>query len=171
MNYSDLKLKKNNEIKEIEWDGNIIKVSQYLPIINKLDIITLAVQEGFSQDVYISNAVQAISQVFTVMYYTDLEFTQEEKNNPFILYDEMKSNGLLDEIFKAIPSEELEDIYEGLFTFQRAKEETRLSLSATIRELLETLPDKFEEIGKLVENFDPEQYENVLNFAKANGMR
>lgn len=171
MNYSDLKVKKNNEQKEIVWNDNTIKVKQYLPIIYKLEIITNAVQEGFSADVYISKAVEAIANVFTVFYYTDLEFTQEEKNNLFILYDEMYSSGLLDTIFAAIPKEELEEIYEGVYTFQRAKEETRLSISATIRELIETLPQNFEEIGKMVENFDPEQYQKVLDFAKATGQR
>lgn len=171
MKYSDLKLIRNQETKEIQFGENTINVLQYLPIEDKIDIITQAVQDSFSYDTYIDAALEAFWQVYTVFYYTDLEFTDNQKENIFRLYDEMSSNGLLKTIMEAIPQEEISEIWEGLYSFKISKEQNFRSLAIELRDIVDRLPKNFEEMSKAMENFNPEAYQNIMNFAESAGNR
>ena len=44
--YSSLKLKINEEIKEIDFNGNKIEVKQYLPIRDKIDLVDITLQKS-----------------------------------------------------------------------------------------------------------------------------
>ena len=51
-------------------------------------------------------------------------------------------------------------------------ENNEKSFSAKLADFMEELPNKMQEAAKIAENFDPEQFKNVINFATAaNGGR
>ena len=51
-------------------------------------------------------------------------------------------------------------------------ENNEKSFAAKLADFMEELPNKMQEAAKIAENFDPEQFKNVINFATAaNGGR
>lgn len=115
--FSKLKIKKvDDSIKTIEFEEQAIEVRQYLPIQEKLALIGKVIELAHEQDYNYANPVK--EDVFltleTVFAYTNLSFTDKQKEDLPKLYDTIFSSGLLDEILKAIPMKEISDLRSGL---------------------------------------------------------
>jgi hypothetical protein len=84
----------------------------------------------------------------------------------------MKSTGFLDEFLKHIDPvlygemlEDIEDIAEKSMTYKS-------TAASVLRNFIEDLPANAEAAAQIVENFDPDKYQAVVDFAKAaNGGR
>jgi hypothetical protein len=46
--------------------------------------------------------------------YTNINFTEKQKENPTKLYDLLEENGLIDAVISLIPSTEYQTLYEGV---------------------------------------------------------
>lgn len=114
--FTKLKCKINDSISHIEFNGETIEVKQYLPIQEKLTLIGDVVMQAHEQDANYSNPVKA--DVFTdleiVFAYTNISFTEKQKEDLPKLYDTLKSSGLLKTIIDAIPGEEYCGIWAGV---------------------------------------------------------
>lgn len=104
-------------IKEIEFNGEKIKVKQYLPANQKLSLIGTIVELAHEEDFQFANPVKV--NFFTcleiVYAYTDLEFDPtEQEENPGDIYDRLHNSGLLDDIMAAIPQTECQEIVMGV---------------------------------------------------------
>ena len=115
--FTKLKLKTDDSVKHIQINDEItIEVRQYLPIQEKLKLIGDVVMQAHEQDANYSNPVKA--EVFRdleiVFAYTNLSFTDKQKEDLPKLYDMLKSSGLLDKIIETIPEAEYNDIYGGV---------------------------------------------------------
>ena len=99
-------------------------------------------------------------------------FTSEEKESPDIIYDCIKSSGLLDVVIDNIPEEEYNELFSYLTTMVEEKKELSKTLSGAISKLINELPEKAQEAKNIIDTFDQEKFENVVNFAAAaNGNR
>lgn len=115
--FSKLKCKINEDIKELQLSDDItIEVKQYLPIQEKLKLIGRVVELAHEEDYNYSNPVKA--NVFTelemVFAYTNLSFTDKQKEEPSKLYDLLVSSGALGKILITIPLDEVTVICEGV---------------------------------------------------------
>lgn len=114
--YSKFKIKLNNSVKNIEFKDYQIEVKQYLPVDDKLTVISKILNNSYDQDFNYSNPVKI--QVFTVLEiifaYTNITFTQKQKENIPELYDELSNSGIIEEIYKAIPEKELDFLQKGI---------------------------------------------------------
>ena len=110
-----LGLKINQEIKTIEFNEQIIEVKQYLPVNNKLELISNVINLAHDENNF-SNPVKV--NVFTtleIMYaYTNINFTEKQKEDPTKLYDMLISSGLICEVINAIPEVEYHEIICGV---------------------------------------------------------
>lgn len=116
VSFSKLKVKPVDEIKTITIGDVEIEVRQYLPIQEKLALIGRVIESAHEQDYNYANPMKedvflALEVVFT---YTNLSFTDKQKEDLPKLYDTILSSGILDEILKAIPMKELSDLRSGL---------------------------------------------------------
>ena len=115
--FSKLKCKINEDIKELKLSDDItIEVKQYLPIQEKLKLIGRVVELAHEEDYNYSNPVKA--NVFTeleiVFAYTNLSFTDKQKEEPAKLYDLLVSSGTLNEILITIPMDEVTMICDAV---------------------------------------------------------
>lgn len=114
--FTKLKCKINDSISHIEFNGETIEVKQYLPVQEKLKLIGDVVMQAHEQDENYSNPVKA--DVFTdleiVFAYTNISFTDKQKEDLPKLYDTLKSSGLLKLIIDAIPGEEYCSVWAGI---------------------------------------------------------
>lgn len=115
--YSKLKLKTNEEVKQVKLNDDItIEVKQYLPIQEKLALIGRVAEYAHMEDANYSNPVKAavLRDIIVVENYTNLTFTDKQKEDVAKLYDQLYSNGIIDIIITAIPAEEYNAIVNGV---------------------------------------------------------
>ena len=114
--FTKLGLKSNNEIAIIDFNEQAIEVKQYLPVEEKLDLITNVLELSHDQNNF-SNPVKV--QVYTTLEmiekYTNINFTEKQKENPTKLYDLLSGNGLVEKIIEAIPQVEYDTVIKGIY--------------------------------------------------------
>ena len=114
--FSKLNIKKvNNEVKNIQFNDVEIEVKQYLPIQDKLTVIGNAINNAADGNRFVNPAKLDMYTTLEVLYaYADISFTEKQKEDSAKLYDLVISSGLIDEIYKAIPEQELNIIYTNV---------------------------------------------------------
>ena len=115
LSFNKLGLKPNNEIQYIELNEQIIEVKQYLPVEEKLELITNVLELSHDSNNF-SNPVKV--SVYTTLEivekYTNVNFTEKQKENPTKLYDLLVGNGFAATVIKAIPEPEYDEILTGI---------------------------------------------------------
>jgi hypothetical protein len=105
--FTKLQLKKINESKEFTYNEQIITVKQYLPIADKLALIG-RVLNAASDEYNFANPVKldmylSLEIVFT---YTNLSFTDKQKEDIGKLYDLLEENDIFDKVIELLPEQE-----------------------------------------------------------------
>lgn len=170
--YSSLKLKAKEDIKEIDFNGNKIEVKQYLPIADKIDLVDITLQKSKEEDLYNPLKVNMFFHLHLVYLYTNISFTDKQKEDEEKLYDILDSNGLIDAIVAAIPENEYVDLLNK--TAEKIDNELKYNTTtaAIISKIINELPAQAEAMSEIIDSFDPTKYQAVLDFAKAaNGNR
>ena len=90
-----LGLKKNTNIIPLEWNGQIIEIKQYLPIEDKSEVIEHIVNKSLDDNSFANPIRLEINTVLEIMYaYTNINFTDKQKEESLNLYDLLVSSGL-----------------------------------------------------------------------------
>ena len=170
--FSNLKLKTKNEITEIDFEGNKIEVKQYLPISDKIDLIDITLQKAKEDRLYNPLKIEMYFNLHLVYLYTNIKFTEKQKEDEEKLYDILDSNGLINAIIAAIPEKE----YNNLLSKANEKIINELKYNTTtaaiISKIVDDLPAQAQAMADIIDNFNPEKFQNVIDFAKAaNGGR
>ena len=164
--FTKLKCKVNEEIKEVKLNDEItIEVKQYLPIQEKLALIGRVVEFAHEQDANYSNPVKA--NVFTeleiVFEYTNISFTDKQKEDKPKLYDMLESSGIIATVIDNIPEEEVTSIWEGVIDSIEAIYKYQNSILGILDTIKQDYSNLDLDIQKLKDNItDPE----VLTFVK-----
>ena len=155
--FTKLKCKIDDSIKQVKINEEItIEVKQYLPIQEKLGLIGRVVELAHEQDANYSNPVKA--DVFTkleiIFTYSNITFTDKQKEDTPKLYDMLASSGIIDTIINNIPTDEymtivggVEDTIESVYKYQNS-----------VLGILDTLKDNYGmlegELGKITETLE-----------------
>ena len=172
MNYKDLKLEKSKAIKVFDWNGKQISINKYLSMDDKYDIVMIALQKSFEDGIYNPIKLDMFFHLNLVYMYTDLIFDDEDRTDEVKLYDELKGSGFLDKFLQNIDPQEYKELQEDVEEISALKMKYNSTAASVLKAFVEDLPANAEAAQKIVENFDPEKYSAVVNFAKAaNGGR
>ena len=173
VSYASMKLKMIEDIEKITFNGIDIEILKYLPIEEKYNLISITLQKSLENDnVYNSVLMDMYFHLYLVFLYTNISFTDKQKEDEAKLYDILKSNGLLDEIINKIPENEYNMLYSYLEEEASKKMESKRSVASLITSLINDLPSQAQAAMDIVENFDKDKFKNVLEFAEyANGGR
>ena len=114
--FSKLKCKINEVENEIVFGEEKIMVKQYLPIQEKLRIIGNVVELAHEEEYHFPNPVKAkvFCELETIFRYTNITFTDKQKEDLGKLYDILKSSGLIEAVLNAIPDEEYVNLVQGV---------------------------------------------------------
>jgi len=165
VSYASLKLKVEDSIKKAE--GTEIEVLQYLPIEDKYDLIKITLQKSRIEGLYNPLILDMYFHLFIVYMYTNISFTDKQRENEYKIYDSLKSTGLLDKILEAIPENEYNDLITFLTDELELREKYNLSFSGMISKVINDLPANAEAAMEIVNGFDKEKFGNVIDFAKS----
>lgn len=173
MKFSDLKLKAKDAIKIINpIKGVEIKVKQYLPMEEKVNLVQIALQQSIEDGVYNEGLLIAYFNTYIVMFYSDLEFSDEEKQDIISIFDILDTNGIITAVCDAIPETEFHDLTDLLNSQHDNNIVYKQSAAYLIGQFINVLPQQMEKVSEIINDFDPSKYQAVVDFATAaNGGR
>lgn len=113
--FAKLGLKINNEVNTVIINDQEITVKQYLPVNEKLALIGDVIEQAADNNNF-ANPVKL--EVFTkleiVFNYTNLTFTEKQKEDLVKLYDTLESNNIFNQIMAAMDELELKTVVESI---------------------------------------------------------
>ena len=110
-----LGLKVNQNVKNIEFNEQIIEVKQYLPINEKLELISSVINSAADENNFSNPVKENVFLTLEILYhYTNINFTDKQKEDPVKLYDLVVSSGLANKVTDLIPEEELDEVINGV---------------------------------------------------------
>ena len=172
VSYANMKLKVNTEVKTFDFGGQKVEVLQYLPAQDKYDLLMVTLQKSLENGAYNEFKLNLYFELNLVYMYTNISFTEKQREDEFKLYDTLKSNGFYEPFFQAINEDEYNELFAQLNAIKEASSAYRMSAGALISQLIDDLPANAEAAAKIVENFDPKQFKAVVDFVTyANGGR
>ena len=138
--FTKLGLKVNQEVKNIEFNGQSIEVKQYLPVNEKLELITNVINSAADDNNFVNPVKINVLTTLEIMYaYTNINFTDKQQENIAKLYDLIISSGLAKEVINAIPENEYHEILSGVKTSVESIYEYRSSALG----VLESISDEY----------------------------
>ena len=165
--YAGLKLKVNTDTKTFDFNENKIEVLQYLPIEDKYSLINIALQNAKEGNIYNQVKLEAYFNLYIVMMYTNITFTDKQKEDLLKLYDCLESNGIINSVIENMAEGEYDQLYQYLVDTMNDSLHYNNTTAGVINNLIENLPAQADEMQKIVNNFDKEKFQNVLDFARS----
>lgn len=114
--FTKLGLKRKDEVKTVNVNNNVIEVKQYLPINDKLALISRVINLSHDSSNNFANPVQVevIGTIEIIAAYTNLSFTEKQKEDYAKLYDLLEENGITKDLISAIPEDEYAFLINGI---------------------------------------------------------
>lgn len=109
--FTKLGLTKDSEINHVFWNDQDIEVKTYLPSIEKLELCSRIINESVDDHNFYNPGRVAIYQAIEIISaYTNIKFTDAQKEDPCKLFDLFRVSGLMTKIYNAIPEDEIQAI-------------------------------------------------------------
>ena len=170
--YASLKLKNEVKTENFDFEGHKIEVLQYLPIEDKYSLVNITLQKAKEGAIYNPVKIDWFFHLNLIYMYSNITFTEKQREDEAKLYNALVTNGLRDAIIEKIPESEYQTLFSYIDTLMQDTLTYKNSISGSIAEIVQTLPERAEQMSKIVDNFDKDKFQEVINFAKAaNGGR
>lgn len=110
--FSKLTLQKNFQVKEWSFNEQSIEVKQYLSIKERMDIAQLVIQQviDFNNEFLNEFAFHMYMDLAIVFNYTNLSFTDKQKEDLYKLYDLLVGSGFMKELKKQVDCNQTDDL-------------------------------------------------------------
>lgn len=112
VSFSKLGLTKNNDIKTIEYNGQIIEIKQYLSINDKAtiasNILNYSLGDGSARFIN-PMQVEVYTVILGIQAYTNINFTEKQKEDIGKLYDLIMGSGLWKLIYNELNKDDYND--------------------------------------------------------------
>ena len=172
VSYANMKLKTNTAVNTFQFCGQKIEVLKYLPASDKYDLLMITLQKSLEGNIYNEFKLNLYFELNLVYMYTNISFTEKQREDEFKLYDTLRSNGFFESFYEALDDKEYEELFDQIAELKSTMEKSKGSVAGVIANIIEDLPVNAEAAAKIVENFDPSQFQAVVDFARyANGGR
>ena len=172
INYKDLDIKKVVNKKTFIWNEKEIEVLDSISSEDKYDIIMITLQKSAEDGYYNPIKLDIYFHLNLVYMFTNIIFDDENREDEFKLYDEMINSGFMEEFLMHIDIKEYTEMQEHIEKIASLKTNYDRSTASIIKKFVDDLPANAEVAKQIIDNFDPDQYQAVVDFAKAaNGGR
>lgn len=158
--------------KTITLNEKTIQVKSYLPISDKMDVVQITIQKADNGRYIDQLALDMFFELNLVYSYSNIEVTQEDRDDQFALYDRWTQDGTINTVIAAIPDGEYNKLREAVDATIEDLMSYRGTAAAVVNSFIQDLPRNAKIAKEIVDSFDPEKYKEVVEFAKAaNGGR
>ena len=165
--FASMKLKINDKVNEFDFNGFKIEVQQYLPIEDKIDLVQVALQRAEEDGIYNEALLDVFFNLNIIYLYTNISFTDKQKEDEFKLYDLMQCNGLIPQVIANMQEDEYNMLLDYMERIRKDRLKYKQTAAAVIQSLVQDLPGNAQAAAEIVEKFNPEQYQAVVDFATA----
>ena len=115
LSFTKLGLAQNKAVQSINYNEQVIEVKQYLPVNEKLELISNVINLSADDNNFANPVKVSVFAVLEIISsYTNISFTEKQKEDPCKLYDLFVGNGLASLIMNAIPTVELAELLTGI---------------------------------------------------------
>ena len=126
--FTKLGLKKIEDTKTISICDQDVEVKQYLPINDKINIITNVIENSADDNNFANPVKVEVFANLEIMYaYTNISFTDKQKGDPTKLYDLLEENGIIAKVIATIPENEyalllgwIDETIEAFYTYRNS---------------------------------------------------
>ena len=109
--FTKLALKKKEDVKIITLGENVVEVKQYLPINDKIDVIINVLNNSQDKNGFANPLkIDVYFNLELIYYYTNINFTDKQKEDITKLFDLFEESGSLLKIIKTIPEDEYNNL-------------------------------------------------------------
>ena len=113
--FTKLSLSKNNEIKILEWKDQKIEIKQYLPISEKLNLISKILNVSVDEHVFYNPCkIDIFELIEIILTYTNISLTEKQSEDTLKVYDLFVSSGFAELVKENIPQSELDYIHTNI---------------------------------------------------------
>lgn len=104
--FTKLGLKVNNNVHQLNYNDNVIEVKEYLPIKEKLELVSRIINLASDDNGYYNPMKIDIFMAMEILYtYTNLNFTDKMKEELFKTYDLVVSSGIAQRVINIMGAE------------------------------------------------------------------
>lgn len=173
MKFQELGLKVQNTTNTVTLEnGQEVKVKQYIPVSDKIDLIQIAMQKAEEDGIYNQIKLDMHFHLNIVYLYTDIEFSEEDRQDEMDLFDKLESNNVFLSVIGAMAEDEYKELTDYLNDMKDSKLTYTNTAAAVLRGIIQDLPKNAAAAKEILDSFDKEKYQNVRDFAiAANGGR
>ena len=164
--YSSLKLKTQEEIKTFKVEDKEVEVKQYLSINDKIDLIDITLQKSKENRIYNPIKIDMFFHLHLVYLYTNITFTDKQREDEYKLYDTLHSNGIINNVLENIPEIEYETLFELMQERIEIEMEYNTTAAAMIENILDQLPRSANTAAEIMNSIDLSSMDSVISFAK-----
>lgn len=168
--FASLKLKNDDAVKTFTINDKEVEVKQYLPIQDKYDLIMVTLQESMENGYYNPIKEEVYFSMNIVFMYTNLTFTDKQKEDINKLYDILEQNNIFNKVIGTIPSEEYTQLLNSLKDAKAELINYNKSFAGIVNGLLETFTMNNISLTESLNNIDIEKYQNVIKLAQNTGI-
>ena len=169
MNIQDLNL--TTKIPTIKLE-NGIQVKKYIPTSDKIDLIQIALQKSEENGIYNEVKLDCYFHLNIIYLYTDIEFSEEDREDEMKLYDILEHNDIINQVIAAIGEDEYNDLIDKLDDMKYESLNYKNTAAAVLTRIIQDLPKNAAAAKEIVDSFDRDKYQEVVDFATAaNGGR
>lgn len=158
--FTKLGLKKDDSIKELEWNGQKIEIKQFLSTEDKLNLISNIINYSADNHVFYNPCkIEIFETIEIILKYTNINLTDKQSEDVLKLYDLFISSNFKEKIFELIPKQELDYIHNGIYeaikeiyryrdSFMGVMEQTQADYK-NLDEQIENITDKIQDPNNL----------------------
>ena len=165
--YASLKLKVDNSVETFDFNGNTIEVLKYLPIQDKYDLITMTLERAEEEGVYNPVMMEAYFHLYLVYMYTNLTFTDKQREDELKLYDTLQSSGFITQMLEKISEVEYNTLYTYLEETAEYLIEYKNTLKYFAQNLITDLSSKISNAQTALSEFDEDKYQQIIDIAQS----
>ena len=109
--FSKLGIKVDTDIALLSWEEYEIEVKKYLPMAEKAELVSKVINQSADDNGYYNPLqIKVYLTLETIYAYSNISFTEKQKENILKLYDRVLSSGLFGKIIELIPEDEWKDL-------------------------------------------------------------
>lgn len=113
--FTKLGLNIDKEVNTIEFNEQTIEVKRYLPVNDKLELISTVLNNSADENNFANPVkVEVFATIAIIEAYTNISFTDKQKENITKLYDMLVSSELYNKVLNTIPAHEISNLFDAL---------------------------------------------------------
>ena len=101
-----------------------------------------------------------------IFLYTNINFTDKQKEDLMTLYDLLEKNGFADEVIKAIPEKEYQTLMDYLDEMRDSIESYNQTFVGAVNQIAKIIEGNANSMKDILADFDPSKFKEVENLYK-----